>query len=127
MEKIFDVFRKDQPVGTVTLTPKGLYYQIYCNCTLPQDSMVRLYAAADHGTQMLGLLFPEGDRFALRTQVPIQKLGQGSIRFYVGGQDEQERRIFLDSCQPFMELQALEHCRFAVIDDKPCLVMCEEK
>ena len=125
MEKRFDVFRNDEAVGTATLTTMGLYYQIQCCCTLPEGSMQRLYVSTEHGTQMLGLLFPEEERFALQTKIPIQRLGQGSIRFYLEGQGEQKRKYVLDANKPYGDLPALERCRFALIDGKPYLVIRE--
>ena len=83
MERQYSVTREGQHCGKVTVTRRGLYYQIRCRCILPGEDIFRLRASCGDRQENLGVLVPTEDRFGLDTRLPIKQLGEGELTFTV--------------------------------------------
>lgn len=74
MEGTYDVMLGPEKRGIVTVTGEGLYWKIFCRCSLYADVMQDLVARAGEKRIKLGLLAPEGDSYCLRTRIPKKEL-----------------------------------------------------
>lgn len=101
----YDVMDFGKKAGTVTLVRQGLYWQIFCQCSLPKGTMARLYTADSSETVKLGLLCPEGENFCLRTRISARTLPCGPLRFFL--RERQKLRVPIVPQEPFAYLHAL--------------------
>ena len=56
-------------VGTVSVQISGLYADIVCRCTLPDNKIYRLYTVCNGEKINIGVLVPEGSEFVLRKKL----------------------------------------------------------
>lgn len=90
MEKIYDLILDSRKVGRAEVDKQGLYYSIYCRCTLPEDDMYRIRVRGDR-TEDLGTCVPMDGAFGLRTRIPAKRLGEQPFQFEIIGKHQKER------------------------------------
>lgn len=122
-----EVYVGQQPVGTLRMGRRGLYWAISCRCDAQQGRGNRLVASGEFGRIDLGLLYPIGDQFGLETTVRVSRLGEGNVRFLLEAKAEKECCIALDPNKPFAYLDRLEECRFCVRDGVACVILPNKK
>lgn len=83
MEEIYPVFRDDIKVGEARIIKEGLFYNIYCQCALPTNTLCSLYAESGLKHIRLGIPVPDRKYYTLRTHVPSYQLPTEDLRFYV--------------------------------------------
>ena len=122
-----DVYENGKPAGQVILGRRGLYWAVSCRCDGDRGRGKRLIACGDMGSVDLGWLYPVDGAFGLETSVAIKRLGEGKLRFSLEDTQDQSRFIALDPGKSFAYLEQLEHCRFAIREGLPGLILPEKK
>ena len=125
--KRHEVYKEQSAVGTVLLDRRGLYWTISCRCQREMGRGMRLTVAGDPGPVDLGILYPMGDQFGLETTVPVKRLGEGELRFFLEKEENEGQYIELDPSKPFSGLDRLEDCRFRIRNEKPCIFLSDKK
>ena len=83
MEGNYEVSFGRQVVGNVLVERLGLYYRFHCRCKLTGDVICRLQVVCGDKQENLGILVPVGEGFGIDTKLPIKKLGEGIMRFFL--------------------------------------------
>ncbi len=111
MDEIHSILYAGKVVGTVRMTRHGLYTLLRARCTLPDNRIYKLLAAAENGSLSLGTLCPVDSCFGLESKIPSSRLGQGSIMFTLACKDVPQKKVCIEPDVPFPYLSQLEHCR----------------
>ena len=110
MDRQYSVSRNGQHCGKVTVTCRGLYYQIHCRCILPPEDIFRLQVQCSGKTENLGVLVPGEDGFGLDTRIPVKRLGEGALTFSVRSKREPDAGRFVPIAEeePFAYIARLK-------------------
>lgn len=106
----YPIYLGDDAVGTAMVSKEGLYYRIQCTSHLTAGKPFRVTAEAEHSID-LGLCVPDGHHFGLEVRVPMKKLGEGDIRFYIRTQQEKKSEDWfpISSEKPFPYIVKLKY------------------
>lgn len=83
MEGNYGVYFGNQLAGKVQVMRQGLYYRFICRCKLTGDVVCRLNVCCGKNQESLGVVVPENDGFGLDTKLPIKKIGEGKMDFFL--------------------------------------------
>lgn len=110
MEGNFTVLFGSQSVGKIQVTRQGLYYRFLCRCKLSGDVICRLCVRCGEKEERLGILVPTGDGFGLDTRVPVKRIGEGEMAFFLLPAHEAPDSTFvpLSPEEPFAYLSRLK-------------------
>lgn len=110
MEGNYNVLFGSQSVGKVQLSRQGLYYRILCRCQLSGEVVCRLCVRCGGKEERLGILVPMGDGFGLDTRVPVKRLGEGEMAFFLHPAHDAPQGTFvpLSPEEPFAYLSRLK-------------------
>ncbi len=122
----YPVMRGNETVGTVRLTRKGLYWEIFCKCRFDRPRLCRLEAEGEKAAD-LGVLVPEDGCYILRRTVPIKRIGEKPTRFTIREDSGDGCFLPLDESKPFAGLQHLGNAYFAVRAGVPGIVLKTQK
>ena len=118
-----------QAVGTATVYREGLYWVIVCRCRFAGEGIYRISVQCGEKTEVLGIPVPEDGCFALRTKVPVKRLGEGEMRFSAVPKYEMPRGKFIPLCpeEPFRYLKRLEHAYLEIRNGQAGVVIREDQ
>lgn len=121
MEGYYGVSFGNKNVGKVQVLRQGLYYRFVCRCALSGDVVCRLKVVCGGKEENLGIVVPMDDGFGLDTKLPVKRIGEGNMEFYLApkGVAEAERiqpagqfvPIYPD--EPFAYIARLKQAFFA--------------
>ena len=120
----YDLIMDDQVVGTVHVAKEGLYYMIKCTYSSLQDGIYRAIVQNDHECINLGICIPEGDHFVANARIPISRIENDNVRFFIvstKSKHAQGKPVAEDI--PFELLDQLQTGRFTEIDGIPSIVI----
>ncbi len=114
-----------QSVGSAQVWREGLYYRFDCRCTLSGEMVYRLVARCGEQTVHLGIPVPEGNRFVLRTRIPVKKLGEGALLIRVEPKHTElgDRFVPLAPEEPFRYLRRLQDAFMQIRDGQVGIVI----
>lgn len=78
----YDVTLNGKVVGQAQVRKEGLYYRFQCQCRLSGD-VCKLEVACGENRANLGVLIPTGDGFGLETKLPVKRIGEGIMEFFI--------------------------------------------
>lgn len=81
MEGVYDILLGGKTVGQAVMVRQGLYWYFDCRCSLSGEVVFRVTVSCGGKTENLGIPVPKGQDFALRTKLPVKRLGQGTPIF----------------------------------------------
>jgi hypothetical protein len=115
LEGTYAVTLNGEKRGTVTLTRRGLYYEVICRCHTTEKQMLHLVVKTRTSEENLGLLIPAVNTLELRKQVSAKRIGEGEPVFFLQARQEHTSE-FMPVCpqEPFPWLHRLEECVFSV-------------
>lgn len=120
---VYDVQLGEQVIGCVTLTARGLYYSLSCQCSETKE-MVKLVVHSDLGEIPVGICAPTDSGFGIDRMIPQKRLGKGPFKFCLMKSDSGEGEFFsLHPDQPFQAIDRLEDARFFVKDGIPGILI----
>lgn len=100
----------EEKIGTVRLTRWGLYYEISCCCRPVGAQMLELVAQGNGWQEKLGLLAPADGGLRLDRRIPVKRLGEGELTFFVLPREwMQQLQIPIRPEEPFAYLQQLHN------------------
>ncbi len=110
MEKVYDVGFMQQKAGQVTLKKEGLYWRILCRLENLEKGYYRLNVNNGSCVFDLGLCVPVSNGFGMNTTVPIKRIGEEGLTFFLesGKSGKQELFVPIRAEEPFAYLQRLE-------------------
>lgn len=110
MVGVYEIKEGTRPVGQVTVTRQGLYYQISCRCDIREKAMQRLIVLAGDKREDLGTLVPVDGAFGLEKKIPVKRLGEGTPEFCLlsrnGGEDRKFIPVYPE--EPFSYMSRLK-------------------
>ena len=123
----YAVFLGNDPVGTVSVNKKGLYYQIECQCKLSGSVICKLTANWEDKAVDIGILAPEGDGFVIRSNLPIKRAGEGTVSFHIKPKHQKlpESFVPIRADEPFAYLSMLEKAYLCKIEGNIGIVIPE--
>lgn len=110
MVKIYDLIHQGKCIGNVKVERSGLYYNISCVCRPETTGIHRIIAASDSAEVDLGICVPMASAFGLETKVPIKKLGDDRLVFWIIHNDCRAQETFAEihENEPFEFLSRLD-------------------
>ena len=128
MEGTYDVMLGSEKRGTVTVTGRGLYWEISCRCRLHSEVMQELVARIGEKRVKLGLLVPEDGIYCLKTRIPKKEIPKFE-GFTLQPRHERVEEAFypLKPEEPFAYLHRLEDAYLASRGSQMGLVLREKK
>lgn len=116
MEEMFPVWMGDKRIGTVRISKIGLFYEVFCECSLPDTRIYRLYAHCASGEMQLGILVPGDGTFTVRTKTCAAKMPLKEIRFFVCLADDKMKTQLMRVC-PQMPFEGID-----MLEDMSCVI-----
>lgn len=83
MNQCYGVYFGSQLVGKVQVLRQGLYYRFVCRCQLTGDVMCRLEVSCGGNRENLGIVIPMDGGFGLDTKIPVKRIGEGQLHFFL--------------------------------------------
>ena len=124
----YDLFMDDRIVGKADVVNEGLYYVIKCTFSLDHDGIYRAIVQTDHECLNLGICVPEGDLFAATVRIPVSKIENDDVRFYIVSIDAKRAQGHpVSEDAPFDFLELLYAARFSKINGKPSIFIAVQK
>ena len=103
----------DRIVGSATLRPWGLYYEVCCQCEKIEQDLVELIGQGVAFQENFGLLLPAGEKLHLKTQIPAKRIPTEDIHFFLRPrQNAREDLVPIEKEKPFAYLQCLDRAYF---------------
>lgn len=81
MEGTYTVCFGGSVCGKAQIIRQGLYYRIFCRCTLSKNQVCRLRVQFQKDFRNLGILTPVEDGFGLCTKIPVKYIQEMPVRF----------------------------------------------
>lgn len=125
LNKVYPVFWGEKRVGNISLRKNGLYYKLDCQCSLPGNSIFRLFAECGDWKCKIGIPAPEGACYALRANVRFGEIPVDDLRFFIAADENQslQQRIPIYEDKPFLHMGDLEKMIFKNIDGQIYLML----
>ena len=103
LDSEYPVFFENKKIGTAWIRRFGLYYHIGCSCDSDQKGMFKIVVSNNDKIVNLGTCIPKGDRFGLKTQIPVKYLGEGTFSFcaVTGNASEDAGFVPVSENEPF--------------------------
>ena len=104
----YSIYFGDQTIGEATVDKQGLFYNIHCLCRLCGAVPFRVMVKGDRETD-LGLCIPMGDHFGLKSSIPINKVGNSQLEFWISPKHNHKIRdcVTVSPDEPFRYLSKL--------------------
>lgn len=83
MEEKYAVSFGNEQVGKVSVQRRGLYYRFRCRCRITGGAVYRVRVRCGEIQESLGILVPMEGGFGLDTQIPVKRLGEGEMEFFM--------------------------------------------
>lgn len=114
----YDVMLNSSPVGTVRITPEGLFLRFQCWCHLPDKQIYRLQVCNNNRTIDLGICVPEGDSYYVDKRVRKQDVADRKMTFSLQAQTNKsdQNDHLIDPQKPFHYIRNLPDSRLAIRD-----------
>ena len=127
MTGTYEIELGGETVGSITVRQEKLYYNFLCCCQLSGDVIFQLVAETPGGRESIGVLVPEGERFTLRTRLPVKRFPMGITRFILKPRHESVKGRFvpLSPELPFPYLDRLEKAFLSARDGKVGVIICD--
>jgi len=81
LKAFYSVTANGKHCGKAEVKQNGLYYSISCRCRPETDGIWRLIVSGEQNEVNLGILVPADGSFVLRTNIPVKRLGKGTMQF----------------------------------------------
>lgn len=115
MEGTYAVTIHGEKSGSVSLTRRGLFYEVICHCKATRDQMLNLMVKTKTTEENLGVLIPVLNGLELRKQIPIKRIGEGEPLFYLQvRQDKVNDFMPVNALHSFPWLHRLDECVFSI-------------
>ncbi len=116
----YPIYLGEDDVGTALVNREGLYYRIKCTCHLSGDVPLRITACAEHAVD-LGLCILDGDLSGLEVRIPMKRLGEGKLQFFIKTQHKKlpENWFPISPEEPFHYIKRLKDAYLVVNDGSP--------
>jgi len=118
-----------QLMGKVQVQRQGLYYRFFCRCQLTGDVVCRLSVTCGNNRESLGVVVPMDGGFGLDTRLPVKRLGEGKMEFFLTPKHEIPSGKFvpLSPEEPFAYIARLKEGFLAQKNGHPGVVFPGEK
>lgn len=125
MNGSYDIYYNEKPIGQGSIASQGLYYRIRCQCVLPKEDRYEVFVNSEDKEENLGLLIPYKGVYCLEKSIPMKRLGQGDITFFVREKDFKESGIFvpIEEGKPFSHMGKLRTARLQIREGKPGVLL----
>ena len=110
LEENYGVYFGKQLAGKVQVLRQGLYYRFICRCRLTGDVVCRLGVTCGANRENLGVVVPMDGGFGLDTRLPVKRLGDGKMEFYLIPKYEAAKGTFVPIYpeEPFAYIERLK-------------------
>ena len=127
MEGNYEVRLGQTPIGKAQVLRQGLYYRVTCHCRLTGEVMYRLIIHCGGHDESLGVLIPMGGSFGLETKLPVKKVGEGKLDFFVLPKHPQKEGKFVPIYpeEPFSYISRLKDAHLEVRNGQTGVVIPE--
>ena len=119
----YDVYMNGERKGTASVTQHGLYYSIKAHCSHPEREILHLLIHGTNWTEDLGVMVPTALGWELKKQIPLKRIGEGTLQFSMKGQGSKTtEKELIDPAIPLSSLCCLDHACLEISGEKQYLV-----
>jgi len=110
LEALYSVTLNNKPAGKISVRRQGLYYHFSCRCCLNSENIYRLVVCCADKEEKLGILVPSEKSFVLNTQIPVKRIGEGDMSFYLTSNQNLTPGMFVPIIpeEPFSYIERLK-------------------
>ncbi len=114
MSEEYELYYHDSKAGRVRLCKCGMFYQLTCRFQTRGKGVFRLYV--DNGTEIidLGQCVFYGQALGVERYIPVKRIGDGGLRFYIMEAGKTGTFVPIANDQPFCRFDDLLNARFAI-------------
>ena len=125
----YNIMLGGEAVGNAMVIKEGLYYRFNCFCRLSGEIMYQLKVNCEKGEVNLGVCVPIPNGFGVNTRLPIKKIGEGELFFYITPRHPDITNMFIpiQAEEPFRYLEKLESAYFKTKNGIIGIVFTEEQ
>ena len=109
-------------MGAANIKKEGLYYIIFCECTLPGEGIYRIIVSDGDTKRNLGICVPTGNRFTLCARVPSKGLREEKLSFTLVPK-EMRSSCPVQTGMPFEPLDQLDSARMEVSGGEASIIL----
>lgn len=118
---MFKIILNGKRVGNSTVEKSGLYYSIRCECVFLDKKPYRIVANDGKTTVDLGICVPEGNRFIIKTKIPVKRLNLENAEFMAVPKIESTAYSVEYNCITYLD--KLETARLRFTDGQPFIIL----
>ena len=129
LQQEYTVLSGNETVGKALVRRQGLYCCISCRCRLTGLVRYKLLVTCGENTEDLGLCVPQGDEFGVDTKIPMKRLGEGALTFFLVPKHNVLKGKFVPVSpnEPFDYIRQLQEAHLARQDGLPGVVLTENQ
>lgn len=126
--KHYEVFYKDNIVGTVCINQIGLYTELECQCTFPQDGLYRIVATHRSGRIDMGICLRDGDIYVIKAKIPSKYIVYDDLKFcaFVNAQKDDATFLPVEAGVQFDHIAEIMHAKFCVREGRKGVLISED-
>ena len=125
MVRKFDIRLSKTVVGTAAVEKQGLYYHVWCRCSLEQNALYRVLLVSGGKHLDLGTCLREGEEYVINTRVPAKQIYE-DISFRLVEKGENPAPFYpIVQGHPFLYLESLPNAKL-VINNGTVGITCQE-
>ena len=115
----YDVYYRDDKIGTLKMEKENLYYRIQCSCNIPGNDIYRLVAIGGKDAKDLGICVPDNQKLVLTKYVPVKEFFPENVRFLLRkhSKEEPEQIIPVHQNQSFLQIRLLHKAKWKCCGD----------
>ena len=123
----YSITSGEENIGNVQVERQGLYYRISCRCKLTGCVRYNLLVVSGENTVDLGLCVPKDGVFGVDTSIPIKRVGEGTLTFYVRPRHSAIQGKFLrvSPDEPFAYIRRLQQAHLERVGDSIGIILPE--
>lgn len=122
------IWLSKEPVGSITVEEKGLYYWFHCTCQLHSEVICRVMISCGGKSSSLGILVPVGKEYQLSKKVPIKDFEAGEPEFWITPRNlSKSKAITVDIYpeEPFRYITKLETAYLSTKQGRTVIAICD--
>ena len=118
----YDVYMNGERKGTASVTKHGLYYSIKAHCSHPEREILHLLIHGTNWTEDLGVMVPTALGWELKKQIPMKRIGEGTLRFSMERGTNTTEKELIDPTIALSSLSCLEQAYLEISGEQQYLV-----
>ena len=119
---MYNIIWQGKQVGNARITKEGMFYRIFCKCSLPQNGTYKVFVTDGKNVCDLGICVPDVEGFACVARIACRKLCGNDFSFTLED-NKQTKGIPIATGRPFANLDKLNAARLHIANGQPEIII----